>query len=41
MRIGSRFREFSFTCLELDTKLDGEPISSFCDVFQQCARESA
>jgi hypothetical protein len=40
MRVGNRFRAFTFTCLEVDTKLDGELISAFCETFQECARDT-
>jgi hypothetical protein len=41
MRVGSRFRAFSFTCLELDTQLDGELISAFYEIFEACARDAS
>ncbi len=39
MRVGQRFRAFTFTCLEIDTKLDGERIFAFCETFGECAEE--
>jgi hypothetical protein len=39
MRAGKCFSTFSFTCLELDTKLDGEPILAFLETFARCARD--
>jgi hypothetical protein len=40
MRLGSHFGAFSFTCLEVDTRLDGDPILAFYETFQRCAREA-
>jgi hypothetical protein len=40
MRLGDRFQTFTFTCLEIDTKLDGDPIFAFCKTFRQCAQET-
>jgi hypothetical protein len=40
MHIGKQFPAFTFTCLELDEKLDGECILTFFDVFAKCAREA-
>ena len=39
MRVGKQFPSFTFTCLELDEKLDGAVVRSFFEVFSQCARE--
>lgn len=39
MIIGRRFRRFSFTMLEMDTRLDGDPIHMFYETFQRCARD--
>lgn len=41
MRIGKVFSSFTFTCLELDEKLDGDAIRAFFDVFAKCAEETA
>lgn len=41
MRLGSPFRAFSFTLLEVDTLLGEDLIFAFCDTFQQCAREGS
>jgi hypothetical protein len=38
MEAGKRFHAFSFTCLEVDTKLDGDLIASFCENFERCAQ---
>jgi len=38
MQVGKRFRACTFTCLEVDTKLDGDLIFAFCETFQRCAR---
>jgi hypothetical protein len=40
MRVGQRFRAFTFTCLEIDTKLDGDSIFAFCETFGRCAEEA-
>jgi hypothetical protein len=40
MQVGKQFRAFTFSCLELDTNLDGEPISTFFETFEQCARDA-
>jgi uroporphyrinogen-III decarboxylase len=39
MTVGKRFPRFSFTMLEMDTRLDGAPIHMFYDAFRRCARE--
>ena len=37
MKIGDRFQAFTFSCLEIDTKLDRDLIFAFCETFRQCA----
>jgi hypothetical protein len=37
MRLGKRFPAFSFTLLEIDTKLGGDLIFDFHETFRQCA----
>ena len=39
MKTGDRFQAFTCTCLEIDTKLDGDLIFAFCETFRQCAEE--
>ena len=39
MRIGKRFRGFSFTLWEVDARIGDELIFVFCDTFQRCARD--
>jgi hypothetical protein len=39
MQIGKLFPSFTFTCLELDEKLDGDKIRAFFETFAQCARD--
>jgi hypothetical protein len=41
MRIGKAFSSFSFTCLELDEKLDGDVIRAFFDIFAKCTDGAA
>jgi hypothetical protein len=41
MEIGKQFRRFSFTCLEMDEKLDGEAMVAFYETFRQCASEAS
>jgi hypothetical protein len=41
MRLGRRFQAFTFTCLEIDTKLDGDPILAFGEIFRSCAEETS
>jgi hypothetical protein len=40
MGLGKRFREFSFTLLEIDTQLGGDLIFDFHETFRQCAISS-
>lgn len=40
MRLGKQFPSFSFTCLELDEKLDGHVIRRFFEIFAQCAKKA-
>jgi hypothetical protein len=37
MQIGGRFPRFSFSLLEVDPALDGEPLIAFCRVFEECS----
>lgn len=37
MELGKLFPAFSFTMLEIDTKLDGEPLFEFYETFRECA----
>jgi hypothetical protein len=39
MRAGKAFPAFSFTCLEVDTQLDGDRLFEFHETFRQCALE--
>ena len=39
MELGTRFRAFSFTLLEVDTQIGGDLLFAFCETFEQCARE--
>jgi hypothetical protein len=41
MRLGARFPAFSFTLLEIDDSLAGEPLFGFCESFEQSARSAA
>jgi len=41
MGIGKQFRRFSFTCLEMDEKLDGEVMAAFYETFRECAEEAS
>jgi hypothetical protein len=40
MRIGKKFLKFTFSCLELDEKLDGERIFEFYEIFARSAQEA-
>jgi hypothetical protein len=40
MRLGRQLPAFSFTLLEVDTQLDGDPLLAFCGTFERCALES-
>ncbi len=37
MELGKSFPAFSFTLLEIDTKLGGDPLFEFHDIFRECA----
>jgi len=39
MRAGKPFPAYSFSLLDVDTKLDGDLLFAFCEVFEECARE--
>jgi hypothetical protein len=41
MDLGKRFPVFSFTLLEVDTKLGGDPLFEFHETFCQCAQRSS
>ena len=38
-RSAAAFQACTFTCLEIDTKLDGDLIFAFCETFRRCAEE--
>jgi hypothetical protein len=40
MRPLAKFPVCSFSLLDIDTKLDGDPLFAFCETFAQCAQES-
>ena len=40
MELGKSFPAFSFTLLEIDTKLGGDLLFEFHDIFRECARGS-